>query len=93
MSLHYTRWIYHREPFSDSDSHSEGHGAYESDNDEKNFEPNENNYVDDSYNMVHELEKYGNKGPNEPNYFQSYWRKPRESFMRDAPLILGWHLL
>jgi hypothetical protein len=69
MSLHYTRWIYHEEAFNDSDSHSEGHGAYESDNDEEFFEPNENNYVDDSYNMVHELEKSGNKGPNEPNFF------------------------
>jgi hypothetical protein len=40
MSLHYTRWIYHGEAFSDDNSYSEGHGAYESDNDEEFYEPN-----------------------------------------------------
>lgn len=93
MSMHYTRWIFHGEAFSDDDSHSEGHGAYDSENDEEYDDTNENNYVDDAYNMVHELEKSGKKGPNQPNFFQSYWMKPRESFMRDAPLIQGWHLL
>jgi hypothetical protein len=48
MSLHYTRWIYHGEAFSDDNNHSEGHGAYESDNGEEFYESNENNYVDDS---------------------------------------------
>jgi hypothetical protein len=93
MSLYYTRWIYHGEAFSDFDSHSEGHGAYESDNDEEFYEPNENNYVDDSYNMFMNWRTLEIKVLRSQTFFQSYWRKPRESFMSDPPLILGWHLL
>jgi hypothetical protein len=61
MSMHYTRWTYNGEAFSDDDIHIQGHGAYESDNDEEFDEFNEHNYVDDAYNMVHELEKLGKK--------------------------------
>jgi hypothetical protein len=69
MSMHYTKWIFHGEAYSDNDNHNEGHGAYASENDEEYDDTNRNNYVDDAYNMVHELEKSGKKGPNQPNFF------------------------
>ncbi|KAK1684005.1 hypothetical protein QYE76_044853 [Lolium multiflorum] len=64
MSMTYTRWNRHGEDFSDDEGRDrDDDGAYDSDNDEE--EDNGDCYVDDSSSMIDELQKSGNKGPDQ----------------------------
>jgi hypothetical protein len=65
MTMHYKRWIFHGEPFSDDESNE---GAYESDDDDSS-EQGSDNFHDDVDTMVHDLEESGKKGSSEPNLY------------------------
>jgi hypothetical protein len=65
MTMHYKRWIFHGEPFSDDESNE---GAYESD-DYDSSEQGSDNFHDDVDTMVHDLEESSKKGSSEPNLY------------------------
>jgi hypothetical protein len=64
MSLHYKRWIFYGESFSDDEGDE---GVYQSDDDYNSEEVTENS--DDVQNMLHDLEESGDRGPTKPNMY------------------------
>ena len=90
MSITYTRWTYHGEPFSDDEGGGGDHGAYDSEDDDE-FEDDNGKKYDDVPKMVQFLQECGKKdgSHHEDNIYANSLKKQSVSFIQVAPLTQG----